>query len=379
MSSSTIAYPDNLQTQSRLVQLPQEIKNLIFDLCFAADGAIVEPIPNTTPSKVDVSRRMGVNLLQTCCRLYHETDRQSLFTQNTFRFRTVDSMSTFLRSLSPVHRACVRDVEIDVQSMHSQHPGLAREWLHYLSWGNGQWDQSLGSLHVDAPGLKCLRLNFESWPRIAMKRVELWNQLRNMLSKIEGLERTIVVGASKGTSMSKRAPFSPVHYVGGDDVGVDDLVPRMWSTVGAPDESKIVRWTRQDGRLELEIVSISHLLKNVDPHWYGPSVRRSHTDPWPENGSCTLFGYENRDSDHHSCNEDTLSTSGQGYEDAAPRSCDEQDREGEMAAPGAGAEFPAKDGEEAEDLDREESQREHVCGRREARSQNARCHHSGVC
>ena len=292
-----IAYPDNFQIQSRLVQLPQEIKNIIFDTCFTADGAIVEPIPNNCPSKGVVSRRMGVNLLQTCRKLYHETDRRSLFTQNTFCFSTADRMSIFLRSLSPIHSACIRHVEINAQSMHSSHPGLAREWLHYLSWGNGQWDESLGSLHVDAPGLKCLRLNFESWPRIAMKRVELWNQLRNMLSKIEGLERIIVVGASKGAAMAKRAPFSPVHYVGGDDVDIDDLVPRMWNTVQASDESKIVRWTRQDGKLELEVVSISHLLNYVDPYWYGPSVRRSHTDPWPENGSCTLFGYENRNSD----------------------------------------------------------------------------------
>lgn len=297
MSSSFISYPDNLQPQSRLVQLPQEIKTLIFDLCFTSDGAIVEPIPSNGPSKSDVSRRMGVNLLQTCRRLYHETDRRSLFTQNTFRFSTVDRMSTFLRSLSPIHSACVWDVEIDAQRMHSDHPGLAREWRQYLSWGNGQWDSSLGSLHADAPGLKCLRVNFESWPKIAMKRVDLWNQLRNMLSKIEGLERTVVVGASKGAAMAKRAPFSPVHYVGGDDVGVDDLVPRMWSTVGAPNGSKIVRWTRHDGRIEMEVVSKSYLSENVDPYWCGPSVRKSHTDSWPENGSCTLFGYENRDSD----------------------------------------------------------------------------------
>lgn len=291
------ASPANLQTQSRLVQLPQEIKHLIFNLCFTADGAIVEPMPNSGPSNGDVPRRMGVNLLQTCRRLYHETDRRSLFTQNTFRFSTVDRMSAFLKSLGPVHSACIRDVEIDAQRLHSNHPGLAREWLQYLSWGNGQWDKSLGSLHADAPGLKCLRLNFESWPRIALKRVELWNQLRNMLAKTEHLERIVVSGSSKGAAMAKRAPFSPVHYVGGDDVGVDDLVPRMWSAVGAANQSKVVRWTRHDGKLELEVVSIPYLLKDIDPYWHGPSVRRSHTDPWPENGSCTLFGYENRDSD----------------------------------------------------------------------------------
>jgi hypothetical protein len=287
----------SIVAQSQLVQLPQEIKNIIFDLCFTADDAIFEPTPSNSPSKGNVSRGMGVTLLQTCRRLYHETDRQPLFTQNTFRFRTVDHMRNFLRALGPSYSACIQHVEIDAQSMHSDHPGLAREWLHYLSWGNSQWDKSLGSLHMDVPGLKCLRFNFESWPRIAMSRIELWNQLRHMLSKVEGLERIAVTGASKGAAMAKRAPFSPVHFVGGDDVGFDDLVPRMWSAVGASDESKIVRWTRRDGKLELEVVSKSYLLKHVDPYWRGPSIRRSYTDPWPENGSCTWFGYENRDSD----------------------------------------------------------------------------------
>lgn len=297
MSSSTIAYPDNLQIQSSLIQLPQEIKNIIFDLCFTSDGVVVEPNPNTGSSKGDVHCRMGVNLVQTCRKLYHETDRRPLFARNIFRFSTVDRMSTFLRSLNPIHSACIRDVEIDAQSMNSNHSGLAREWLQYLSWGNGPWDRVLGSLHADAPGLKCLRLNFESWPKIAMKRVELWNQIRNMLAKIEGLERVVVTGASKGAAMAKRSPFSPVHFVGGDDVGSDDLVSRMWSAVGTSDEAKIIRWTRHDGKLELEVVLLSHLLKHVDPCWYGPSVRESYTDAWPESGSCTWFGYENRNSD----------------------------------------------------------------------------------
>lgn len=314
--SPIIPYPLNLQPQSRLVQLPQEIKDLVFTLCFAADGAVVEPAASTLPHGLDGPskdhprrmgvtsepskdhpRRMRVNLLHTCRRLYHETDRRPLFTQNTFRFSTANCMSTYLRSLSPIHRACIRAVEISAQSLHASRRELAREWTQYLSWSNNPPNKSLGSLHADAPGLKCVRLDFEAWPRIPMKRVELWNQLRDMLAGIKDLERVVVVGASKGAGMAKRAPFSPVHYVGGDDVGADDLVPRMWSAVGAADDAKIVRWTRVGGRLELEVVSVAYLLRSVDPSWCGPSLRKTHTDPWPESGSCTLFGYENRDSD----------------------------------------------------------------------------------
>ena len=78
MSSPTITYSDNLQTQSNLIQLPQEIKDIIFDLCFTSDGVIVDPTPNSGSSKGDVRRRMGVNLLQTCRKLYHETDRRRI-------------------------------------------------------------------------------------------------------------------------------------------------------------------------------------------------------------------------------------------------------------------------------------------------------------
>lgn len=296
--SSIIAPPENLQLQSRLICLPNEIKHIIFGYCFAAEGPIVDPGVVSSRPVGQPTPFLGLNLLQTCRRVYYEADRRPLFVRNTFRFTTVDRVRSFFASLGPHLRASIQDIEIDARRVHCDHPGIAREWLHYLAWGGGTWAKMLGSLREDAPGLKCLRLNFESWPTIPMFRAELWNLLRSMLLQVEGLERVVVIGASKGLAMSTKDPWSPLHFVGGDDVGSDDLVQRMWRAVRAPnDESKIIRWGRGNGRLELEVVTRSYLTQQVDRYWAGVHTRKTHKDFWPVDGSCSWFAYQNRNSD----------------------------------------------------------------------------------
>jgi hypothetical protein len=287
MSVTSIAPPAHLQLQSQLVCLPAEIKHIIFRLCFTADDVIVDPtICNPVHSKPIPS--LGATLLQTCRRLYYEADRRRLFSQNTFRFTTGNRARVFLKGLDDHHRLSVQDVEIDIRRVHSDDSDLAREWLHYLDW------ESLGSLHMDAPELKTLRLNFESWPRIPMFRIELWNLLRQMLSNVRGLERVVVIGASKGQAMARRDPWSPAHYVGADDIGFNDLIPRMSKCIEAPVGAKFIKWTRSNGKLNLEVVSGAHLFRSVGCDWIEPSVPISDLEPWPVNGCCSLFDYENR-------------------------------------------------------------------------------------
>lgn len=298
MPSITIAPPESFQLQSALVRLPTEIKHMIYAYCFVTTDPIVDPVKRSVRPKDVTKSLLGVNLLRTCRRLYYEADRRPLFASNTFGFTTVDSSRCFFRSLSEGLSASVQHIEIDARKVHADHPAIAREWLHYLAWGGGSWAKILGSLREDAPGLKTLRLNFTSWPTIAVIRAELWNLLRSMLLQVEGLERIVVIGASKGIGMAKREPWSPVHFVGGDDVGSDDLVQRMWRAVGeSNDLSKVIRWHRENGRIELEVVNKAYLAKKVDKNWSGPSIRKSHTDPWPEHGSCTWLAYQNRNSD----------------------------------------------------------------------------------
>lgn len=297
MATVAIAPPTNLQLQSPLLRLPTEIKHIIYGYCLTTDRPIVDPIVGCTRSDDEKLPKLGVTILQTCRRVYHEADRRPLLSRNLFRFTTVDRVSCFFKSLGETHRECVEEVEIDARRVHSDHPGIAREWLQYLAWGGGSWGKILGSLRMDAPGLKCLRLNFESWPSIPMFRAELWNLLRSMLMQVEGLERVVIIGASKGRGMAVREPWSPVHFVGGDDVGSDDLIQRMWNAVGKPDDVKVIRWERQDGKLYLEVVSKSYLVTKLDRRWKGPCARRSRTDAWPENGSCSWSSYLNRDWD----------------------------------------------------------------------------------
>lgn len=299
MSYTLIAAPDNLQLQSPLLRLPSEIKNIIYSHCFHAVEPIVDAVIGSPRPKDGLAPRLGVNILQTCRRIYHEADRRPLFAQNLFRFSTVDRVRCFFRSLDKfeIYRDSVKDIEIDARHVHSSHPGIAREWLQYLAWGEGSWGKILGSLRVDAPGLKCLRLNFESWPWIPMFRAELWNLLRSMLMQVEGLERVVIIGASKGRGMIAHAPWSPVHFVGGDDVGSDDLVERMWNVVRGGDTNKVVRWKRCSGKLYLEVITKSYLVKQVDRQWTGTTTRSNYLDAWAENGSCSWFAYQNRHSD----------------------------------------------------------------------------------
>jgi hypothetical protein len=191
------------------ISLPVEIKHIIFSLCFAGDYPIVDPVACCSNFETKDPLTLGVTLLRTCRRIYVEVDRRPLFAQNVFCFTTACKAKVFLDSLESHHAASIRTLEIDVRKLQSDRPDIAPDWVHYLGSEPGQ----LSSLRTDAPGLTSLRLNFESWPKIGLRRTELWKLLLRMLSKVEGLQRVVIVGASKGAAMSRRKPWSPVHYV----------------------------------------------------------------------------------------------------------------------------------------------------------------------
>jgi hypothetical protein len=69
----------------------------------------------------------------------------------------------------------------------------------------------------------------------------------------------------------------------------------MWKAVEGPIDAKLVRWVRKDGRLFLEVVAKSHLLKEVDGDWCGLSEQKTDDQPWPVNGSCSWLQYEASD------------------------------------------------------------------------------------
>ncbi|KAL5114222.1 hypothetical protein ACEQ8H_007874 [Pleosporales sp. CAS-2024a] len=290
MSMACFAHAPNPQAQSRLVRLPAEIKHQIFNHCLTSDHVISDPVIHkrhpTAPTQ-----SFNAAVLQTCRRLYSEIDRRPLFSQNTFRFTSAENAQSFLKALDHDYRQSVHDIEIHV---HRIDANLARHLLRYLAWGTGPWASSTScSLHTDAPNLKTLRLNFESWPRISMFRTELWILLRQLMATVRGLERIVVVGASKGQAMARQDPWSPAHFIGATDVDCNDLIPRMWKCVDTPDDHKVIRWRRSHGKISLEVVSKSHLARHMESTWRHSTASRSGDGCWPTHGTCSWSEYEN--------------------------------------------------------------------------------------
>jgi len=288
----------NPQTHSPLLCLPGELRNKIYAFALTSLDPITDPSTSSViPSRHNSLPTLGVPLLRTCRRIYNEADARLLYACNRFRFTSVTYTHHFLSSLPPADSTQIQDLEIDVRDVHEQHPGISREWAQYLSWSTGVWAQKLGSLRADAPGVRVLRLNFEAWPRIAVSRRHLWDILRRLLLNVEGLERVVVVGRSRGEAMARIEPWSPVHYVGADDLGDEagkiDLVERMWGTVGKEGNEKVVRWTRGEGVIELEVVLVSHI-RRTNRSWVGTPIKKACQDPWPRNGSCSWLECQQR-------------------------------------------------------------------------------------
>lgn len=277
-----IPQAENLQLQSSLIRLPPEIKHIIntYCFCFAAD----EPITHLWDSPP------GLALLLTCRRVYHEADQRARYSQNTFRFKTVDLTRTFLKSVGKDLVHYVQDIEIDIRRIRSNSSSLAQGWVRYLAWGSSGFAGLSGSLKEDAPGLKCLRLNFAAWPSLPMSRIGLWQFLLELLSHIEGLDRIVLIGASKGRAMEQREPWSTVHFVGGDHPDSGNLIQHMWRAVGGQRGlTKVIRWKRSEGRIELEVVKQADLILYPDERG---AMRNSSDACWPRDGTCSWHDYQ---------------------------------------------------------------------------------------
>jgi len=200
-------------------------------------------------------------------------------------------MRGFLLALPVEYRICIQDIEIDMRNLDSGRAHITQGWLQYLAAAK---NQTINSLRTDAAGLKCFRINLEAWPVIPMFRIELWGVLRSMLSELEDLERIVVTGTSRGRGMCQKPPCSPVHFVGGDDVGTNDLLFRMSKCVlGEQNDDKIVKWSRKDGKLKLEVFSRIRLKELAGKYGLESSGTRNHADNWPLNGHCTVSAYHN--------------------------------------------------------------------------------------
>ncbi|KAL0261844.1 hypothetical protein SLS55_003276 [Diplodia seriata] len=333
------------------LSLPGEIRNRIYTFALTTDLPITDanslatappkPSPASTPTEEKSDPMLaartplpqtphhsipalGTALLRTCALIHAEAPVSLLYARNTFRFTSVTHCQTFLLSLPPWLRARVHDVEVDVRDIspsplpapEDPRAHINREWPQYMSWRPTSTAQ-LGSLRVDAPGLRVLRLDFSAWPRARLSRRHLWDILRRLLHNVEGLERVVLKGCyAAGTAMERREPWDPAYYVGTDEVTTEGVVDRMWGTVRGSavkdgksvetmgDDGKVVRWERDgEGNIALEVVSLTHLTKkmrgagamhhNADKK-LELAVRQRPSDPWPANGACTYEQYSRR-------------------------------------------------------------------------------------
>ncbi|KAF2089875.1 hypothetical protein K490DRAFT_11255, partial [Saccharata proteae CBS 121410] len=212
------------------LSLPGEIRNRIYYFALTTSYPIIDPSTGHDKDTVIHSPHhsippLGTSILRANKLIHAEAPVAYLYTHNTFRFTSVTHIHKFMKLLPPFLSTMVRDVEIDVRDVNVRHPDINRDWAQYLSWSAGVWAQKLGSLRYDAPNLRVLRLNFESWPRIEVTRRHLWDILRRLLGNVDGMERVVLTGTyAKGTAMEKREPWDPVYFVGTDEVVTDDVV-----------------------------------------------------------------------------------------------------------------------------------------------------------
>ncbi|KAF2489050.1 hypothetical protein BU16DRAFT_221619 [Lophium mytilinum] len=288
------AMPMNPETVSPFLRLPGELRNSIYNL------ALTTPFPITDPgvsSHHTSTPPLGLALLRTCHTIYAEASLRPLFALNRFHFTAVTHAHLFLSKLTPANRAFIQDVEVDVRSVHAQY----RDWPAYLESNLGEVGK-LASLRTDASGLKVLRLNFSAWPTIGLSRAELGQLLRHLVVGVAGLglERVVLMGASRGETMARRNPWSPVHFVGAEDFGARfDLVSAMGRAVRDERDEKVVRWTRGEGAIELEVVLLSHI-RRTNRSWAAPPVTKPMSEAWPRSGSCSWEEYQKRDSESFS-------------------------------------------------------------------------------
>ncbi|KAF1983860.1 hypothetical protein K402DRAFT_396333 [Aulographum hederae CBS 113979] len=278
--------------------MPPEIRNEIYHHAFSGDAAVVDPAwegPKSLNSKGPhiSSPALGTGLLRTCQRLYSEADVRTLYSNNIFRFTSVPRIHNFARGAPESFRDRFGDVEIDVRELSKEHPSVARDWIQYLSWATDAWAEKLGSMKADFPAIHTLRLNLASWPRINMDKDDLWVLLKNLLKNVEGLDRIIVTGASKGAWMEKQEPWSPMHFVGGDNVTKGDLVEWMAGTVYGEPGNKAVQWTRKNGQVQLEVFALDGVPRRacakLAQNWQNMQIKQL-----PPNGHCTLHAYSQR-------------------------------------------------------------------------------------
>jgi hypothetical protein len=288
-------------------KLPGELRNAIYAFASTSQTPITDPSNPSCKSGQAIATQhhqipaLGFALQRTCKRVYNELGTYPLYTLNNFRFTSATSAHRFLISLPKEQAVLIRDVEVDLRDVSDRHPSVEREWVQYMSWAtdstvNGIWAKKIGGLRIDAPGLKTLRLNIEEWQRIeTLKGVAL---LRDLLQNVQELERVVVTGSDGRALLAGMRDrylemWGPVLFVG---------VMRFarlagvvgWMSKGLAEGEKVVRWSRVDQTVTLEIMTWSFFVKET-----GSVNLDSSAALGVDGGCCSLEEYERRWRSHN--------------------------------------------------------------------------------
>ncbi|KAF2741769.1 hypothetical protein M011DRAFT_413834 [Sporormia fimetaria CBS 119925] len=285
----SIEPPENMQPQSALMSLPNELKDMIFGYSLILDVEVNDAAMESSTTWHPV-QNSGLKLVGTCRLAYYESDRRLFFSVNTFAFTNIQRLGCFLEAIGPENAAALRHLEISIRDVYRRgdHGGITEEWLGYLRNASSPYGQILTSLNTLCPNLRTLSLDFVAWGLLPLFRKELWTLIERMLVQVQNLERVTVTGASLdyGTFVE---PWSPTHFVGAveppDTEG--DLILAMWRAVARSHEpTRMIRWQRERGRVTLEV--------GPQPDCDASSavdILEYATTGWPEIGYCSLEQY----------------------------------------------------------------------------------------
>ncbi|KAF2435637.1 hypothetical protein EJ08DRAFT_282494 [Tothia fuscella] len=260
----------NNQKSSPLTRLPGEIRNQIYSLVLSSTTPITNPSISSSvddPDMPSLHKRipvLGVPLIRTCKIFYNEISLHPLFAHNVFRFTTRTLAHQFLMALPKEYAALIRDVEVDLRDVSDAHAFVERGWIEYLAWETDSQARlvneiQVNELHVDASGLKTLRLNIEGWSKSeSLRRVAL---LRDVLKNTYDLERVVVTGTDGSALLAgARAKYlqqwGPVVFVGVMRFArLAGMISWMADCVRGGAERKVIRWSQEGRAVSIEIMT----------------------------------------------------------------------------------------------------------------------------
>jgi hypothetical protein len=139
---------------------------------------------------------------------------------------------------------------------------------------------------------------------------ELWRLLRAFLAQIGPLRKITLVGAFYRSYSKEFEPWSPIYFVGRDNVEPNDLIQCMGHKVAGPDADKLIRWIREDGKLELEVESKNYPPGEEDRPCAEVTQQMTMTNLWPRYGFCTWPVYEELSTGAANASSNALNPSG---------------------------------------------------------------------